>query len=462
MKKIIPLAIAVALLLPSCSNAAGTRTSSSHEGSAISSAAKSKPAQKALLTAAYTDGQNGFATKDGFYYIGAGKPAAGDSGSSYTLIRYLDFKTKQDIVLCNKPNCAHNSDTCNAYLGAAFYLAQLIGVDGVPYLINGQNMGSFDSTSTDSDKTPGVFTMAADGSNRTKILSLPSGMQLNQPYLLAGHVLYAQSSVSKKANVSGSTTITSGGSKTAYTIEQTDPELTVFDLDKKTVKPLFSMKNRQVLGAYDRQIVLSENDMPKNLDGMSNDEAAAAIAKEKVKIITRDIDTGKEVTHAAATQSQMDFINACGSTVCFVSNKTDSLCKLDLKTDKVTTLVPNLPKYEPYIVGIVDGRVIYAASDNKKVNPEIASYYWVDLKTGEHKQLTQFLSAPRDIIRIIGETDTQFIVVSGHTAKLNWYKDPDTGKRVAQYDIQTTSYALIGKENYWNSKAAYQVFKEED
>lgn len=47
---------------------------------------------------------------DGFYY----SSSAEVNGSSRDRLRYVDFRTGLDVVVCSKPNCLHKSSDCGS------------------------------------------------------------------------------------------------------------------------------------------------------------------------------------------------------------------------------------------------------------------------------------------------------------------------------------------------------------
>lgn len=52
-------------------------------------------------------------TENGFYYISSFEDK---ERNTYYSIHYIDFSTGKEVVLCNKPECKHNDDSCNAFI----------------------------------------------------------------------------------------------------------------------------------------------------------------------------------------------------------------------------------------------------------------------------------------------------------------------------------------------------------
>jgi hypothetical protein len=450
MKKLFFIVLSILLFLSSCGTNQQSKLLSS---TPKSSSNNSKISVKKEFTMLSTD--RGYASKNGYYMIASSGDKVDSSGSSFKIIRYFDYASLQDIVLCNKPNCSHSDNTCNAYLSPTFHMAQLFETNGKVYVVNGQAMMM--GHSKDPDTAPAIYQMNPDGTNRTRLLNFSSGMRVSGPFLQRDNMLYAQASTLKQTPVSGS----GNGTIQSFTTSEENPVLVAIDLDKKTTETVCSMKDRQVIGAYKNSVVIMETKSDVDFSKLENNDSAINKAWENmhVKIITLDIDTKTEKVHFSALRNEFDFTKTYGSSVYFNDTKDKKIKGLNLDNDKITDIITDLPK-TGYIDSIVDGRLIYTVSEDKYLNPEIDTYYGVDLATGEKKQLMQFLQKPRDIIRILGETDKQFLVISGQDSKQNTYRDPTTGKSVQQYDITKTYYALINKDDYWNSKANYNILKE--
>lgn len=95
----------------------------------------------------------GCASEKGYYFM----------GNSY--LYFVDKETMQSTILCGKPECLHQDQNCNAYLGN---ISHITYYDGKLYYAAGQEQG-----------IPGVdegvwnlYAMNADGTQKTKVLTL--------------------------------------------------------------------------------------------------------------------------------------------------------------------------------------------------------------------------------------------------------------------------------------------------
>ena len=108
---------------------------------------------------AVRDDLRGAATADGFYAVA---PQADGSA----LLTFVDFAAKQHIVLCNQPNCAHNSDACPAWYARDNALR--------PYAVGGKLAVLQGGSYAGGDAVPQVDCMNADGSGRQTAFVFPA------------------------------------------------------------------------------------------------------------------------------------------------------------------------------------------------------------------------------------------------------------------------------------------------
>lgn len=95
----------------------------------------------------------GCASEKGYYFMGNG------------YLYFVDKETMQSTILCGKPECSHQDQNCNAYLGN---ISHITYYDGKLYYAAGQEQG-----------IPGVdegvwnlYTMNADGTRKTNVMTL--------------------------------------------------------------------------------------------------------------------------------------------------------------------------------------------------------------------------------------------------------------------------------------------------
>lgn len=173
----------------------------------------------------------------GYYYINDG-----DNGNN---IKYFDYSAKKEIYLCNKPNCKHNTKECSSYLDIA-EANDLFVYNNYLYLISGSGSTTImsatmgeegTSISEGGGKTPSIYRMNLDGTNKTKLFECPSGVELGSSFILEGNNLYTFFSKNKTVELS----------KNSYTSIETDRELVKINLETKKYEELLDSKNRKMI-----------------------------------------------------------------------------------------------------------------------------------------------------------------------------------------------------------------------
>ena len=173
----------------------------------------------------------------GYYYINNG-----DNGNN---IKYFDYSAKKEIYLCNKPNCKHNTKECSSYLNIA-EANDLFVYNNYLYLISGSGSTTImsatmgeegTSISEGGGKTPSIYRMNLDGTNKTKLFECPSGVELGSSFIFEGNNLYTFFSKNKTVELS----------KNSYASIETDRELVKINLETKKYEELLDSKNRKMI-----------------------------------------------------------------------------------------------------------------------------------------------------------------------------------------------------------------------
>lgn len=173
----------------------------------------------------------------GYYYI--------DNGDDGNNIKYFDYSAKKEIYLCNKPNCKHDTKECSSYLDIA-EANDLFVYNNYLYLISGSGSTTImsatmgeegTSISEGGGKTPSIYRMNLDGTNKTKLFECPSGVELGSSFIFEGNNLYTFFSKNKTVELS----------KNSYTSIETDRKLVKINLETKKYEELLDSKNRKMI-----------------------------------------------------------------------------------------------------------------------------------------------------------------------------------------------------------------------
>ena len=95
---------------------------------------------------------------------------------------YLDYATRQAVVVCEKPDCLHNDETCTAFFPYRYGAANSCVVGNYLYIIF--------SGSEKENILPALYRIDLNGQNRTQLATLPSKFDYNNPVATDGEKLY--------------------------------------------------------------------------------------------------------------------------------------------------------------------------------------------------------------------------------------------------------------------------------
>ncbi len=133
--------------------------------------------------------------------------------------------------------------------------------------------------------------------------------------------------------------------------------------------------------------------------------------------------------------------------VYFVAYKGQKIEYIDLETKQKQTLY-DLPKEGVTLRGIYDNKlqyIYYRASDVK-----VDKAYYIDLETKESKELKLF-DKNGYLVEILAKNKEYYFVRKGYELGA----EHTTWAGTKQQSIEKINYALIKKDDYWNSKPKY-------
>lgn len=173
----------------------------------------------------------------GYYYI--------SDGDDRNNIKYFDYSAKKEIYLCNKPNCNHDTEECSSYLDMS-ETNELFVYNNYLYLISGTGSVVTISATIGEDgvspaevggRTPIIYRMNLDGTNKTKLFECPTGVELTSSFIFEGNNLYTFFLKSK----------TIENAKSSYTSMETGRQLVKINLETKKYEEIFDSKNRSII-----------------------------------------------------------------------------------------------------------------------------------------------------------------------------------------------------------------------
>lgn len=171
LKKLCCLILIICLICSSC-----TLQSDSSISTSSSFETKSKPSIYMLHSSDHRASKDAF-TSEGKYFFQLRSDEAGGLN-----LLYLDYASQSAIVLCEKPNCLHNDETCTSFFPLKYGSASSCVVKNYLYLI-------FSGSKTE-NVPPTLFRLSLNGQNRTEISTLPSEFSYSNPIATDGEKLY--------------------------------------------------------------------------------------------------------------------------------------------------------------------------------------------------------------------------------------------------------------------------------
>lgn len=171
----------------------------------------------------------------GYYYI--------TNEEKQRNIKYFDYSAKKEIYLCNKPNCNHNTEECSSYLSHTSNYDLFVYNNNI-YLITGAGQTIITSMSNETGtqlvsntKTPSIYKMNLDGTNRTKLFECPSGVEIGTDFIYDGENIYTFFIKSKKVYTS----------ENSYELVENEKKLVKINLKTQKYETIFDGKNKTIL-----------------------------------------------------------------------------------------------------------------------------------------------------------------------------------------------------------------------
>lgn len=450
MKKIVILLLALMMLLTAC----GRNDDSSQQSSAAPHGQTGSGSQTASETSVGISNWNklrmNWNGKLGVYsaiepkaLASGGKASMVGTSSNYFLLTFFDYDKLDGTVLCNKPNCKHDSGTCNAYFpinGTSRNESVLFEMNDKIYII---------AKGT-------VYAMNEDGTNRSKILQLPSKYTAQSTKMTAFLIrdnVYLETDylTDVKVDRNGNLPADDNGRRTA---------LFMLDIGAKTYKELYEYKaleSSEWLGIIgSKAYYLYQDDFTK-LQHHTQEEVNAQYNGRNTKIFARDLGSGNRTDLFSGKSDEYDQVILRGSALFYQNRKTGEIIRYNPESGEKKALVSNLKTYIKFLsMDIQNNKLFYTVdyydADLYHKEPTDNETCYVDIDSGKATKIGYRIS------RDDGKTDT----FSGFTKETgDYYILPlkyemgtvSGGSGYVGYDyVKATHYGKIKKQDFWNGK----------
>lgn len=359
-------------------------------------------------------------TAQGAYFLGPNRP---------NVIYYYDEQSETSVPLCNRPECAHNDDSCTAYMDGMLYLLLDDQNESQPlYLYR-----TIDGVEENQNPKIQIYRMDANGANRILCMEYQNGL-VDLPMAASAESLYFIG-----AEVDPST---QNSMECLYQVNLSNGKLEKLqEYDRPTT----------LLGAYDQKLILEHN----------NDSLRQVVAD----IFEYDVVSKqeKELFHYEAEPWVEGELNGKPHPVAFSwqnelyifepsEKQKATLSCWDLRTGEKNVLAENVPYYGDQIaedVEFADGKLILSCTENRSDGSGIVSQtIAVDLKSGDWQEIN--LKDQYGLgYEVVGATENHYVVAFGeslHTSEL--LKKDGTKETISYY---ATDFYLIDKADYYSS-----------
>ena len=461
-KILVILVTAMLLLLTACSVNGQNGNGSNEDGQGES--AQSSPIMKVgedvskesqvsegltLLCDESSSFSNHFGTENGFYYFTESDTITDNLAGMHLM--YVDYATKKEVYLCSDSGCQHDSETCSSVFAQGEF-----GIDSLPfvwgnylYVLNRDydDDGSITINLMEGGVSPEVeasavtlWQMNLDGSERQKIYSFPDNATAEKLVFGEGDYLWFVTKQLETQDDQGESYTTS-----------TDRVLAKYSILNHEIVDTISLDfgdgiYQSVIGGCDHTFVLhgvaypegmSEADMMK----LSDEECKELYRNSNTVYSTVDVNSKDKKEIYRMDNEALRSTCAVKGGYLFASDCAGGgIMKIDLSTEEQTKFADLKQNYIYFALEDTLCCCDPGATDDKTL-------YFVDMKTGEvhHSTLTnQSLGWPLDVL---ADTSSHALVVYDYDA---------TSHGDGSYTINQYKYALISKDDLYNSQANYE------
>lgn len=237
-------------------------------------------------------------TENGYYYMTEEADELKEGSYGHHLF-YVDFKTKQEVHLCNDSSCQHDTETCTAVLpmdefesdSSLFIYQNKLYILSRPYDDDGSSSVVVVGDESQFESQPAVlYRMDLDGSNREIVYRFDPDVTVESSVFADGDGLYV---VTKKlaSKQEGEVNFTTSSERKMIRIDtDTWKSKTVIDMDFDDDDTKW-----EIIGSYGNQLIVKGVIFETSLsleEELDDDKFKEAYEKSKTMIASVDLSTG--------------------------------------------------------------------------------------------------------------------------------------------------------------------------
>lgn len=387
---------------------------------------------------------NGATTNDGYYYLTDYSRL--NNGKLAKHLMYIDFKTKQEIHLCNNSACTHKTEDCTSvfnkdefqYDSKVFIWNNKIYVISKSTDTSGQvTMGVLGETSKNNVESNKVvlYKLNLDGTNREKIYTFDDNATIEDFVIGSGNGIYL---IAKKVE-------TKYTGVNAYSTSS-ERKLIYLDLNTKKESTILSMNRNdnidwKVIGSTERNLILHGIDLGGQVtdEEKHNNNELYKNSSDVFALLDIDNDTLKEVYRAKAPSRTYTVDE---KNLYYNIDGNSKILKIDLKTGKEETLA-NLSSV--WVDRVIDNKLLCITNSGK--NP---TSYFIDVDTGKMTESKLVNKSTGFYIEIISTSQKEVLAI---------YNSDVTFNSDGSWTTHSNKYGVISKEDFYSGKDNFKGIK---
>ena len=359
-------------------------------------------------------------TQQGVYFLGPDAP---------NVIYYYDEQNDTSVPLCSRPECAHNDDSCSAYMEGMLYL-----------LLDDQNQTqplylyrTVESTQEGQNPKVQLYSMDANGANRTLRMEYQNGL-VDLPMAASEDFLYfiaSEVNPSTQSSIECLYQVTLRSGKLEKLQEYSQPTTLLGAYDQKLILEHNNDSLRQVAADIFEYDVVSKQEKQ-----LFHYEAAPWVEGEF---------NGKPHPVAFSWQNELYIFEPS-------EERKATLTCWDLRTGEKNVLAQGVPYYGDQIaedVEFADGKLILLCAENRADGSGVTSQtFAIDLKSGAWQEID--LKDQYGLgYEVVGATADHYVFALGESLHTSEVVKKDGTKETLRY--YAPDFYLMEKADYYSS-----------
>lgn len=388
--------------------------------------------------------KNDATTNDGYYYLTDYSRL--NNGKLAKHLMYIDFKTKQEIHLCNNSACTHKTEDCTSVFNKDEFQ-----FDSKVFIWNNKIYVISKSTDTSGQVAKGVlgktskgnvesnkavlYKLNLDGTNREKVYTFDDNATIEDFVIGSGNGIYLISKKVETKYTGGNAYSTSNERKLIYLDLNTKKESTILSMNRNDNidwKVIGSTKRNLILHGIDLGGQVTDEEKHNNNDLYKNSSDVFAL-------LDIDNDTLKEVYRVKASSRTYTVDE---KNLYYNIDGNSKILKIDLKTGKEETLA-NLSSV--WVDQVIDNKLLCITNSGK--NP---ISYFIDVDTGKMTESKLSNKSTGSSIEIISISQNKILTI---------YDSDITFNSDGSYTTHSNKYGVISKEDFFTGQDSFQNIK---